>query len=53
MVQFSQTTYSGSEESGNVPVMLSLKGGTSTSDITVVIMFSDISAEGKVVFISY
>ena len=47
MVQFSQTAYSGSETSGNVRVMLLLRGGTSTSDITVTVMLSDISAKGR------
>ena len=47
MVQFSQNTYSGSETSGTVHVMLLLRGGTSTSDITVTVMLSDISAKGK------
>ena len=52
MVQFSQTAYSGSEASGNVRVMLLLRGGTSTSDITVTVMLSDISAKGKQIFVS-
>ena len=47
MVQFSQTIYSGSETSGNVIIMLLLRGGTSASDITVTVMLSDISAKGR------
>ena len=47
MVDFSQTTYSTNESSGNVSIMLSLKGGTSDIDITVTVMPSDQSAEGK------
>ena len=50
MVQFSETTYSGSEESGVVPVTLLLEGGTSPFAITVTVTPSDqspVSAEGK------
>lgn len=46
-VQFSQTNYSGSETSGAVYVMLILRGGYSTSNITATVMLSDISAQGK------
>ena len=49
-VEFSDTTYTGSEQSGVVPVTLVLRGGTSTSDITVTVIPSDqspVSAEGK------
>ena len=46
-IEFSQTTYSGSETSGSVNVMLILRGGYSTSNVTVIVMLSDISAEGK------
>ena len=48
MVEFSQYAFSGSETSGVVPVILLLKGGTSTSDITVTVTLSDITAEGKI-----
>ena len=48
MVEFSQSAFSGSETSGVVPVILLLKGGTSTSDITVTVTLSDITAEGKI-----
>ena len=50
MVQFSNATYSGSEESGAVPVTLLLEGGTSPFVITVTVIPSDqspVSAEGK------
>ena len=50
LVQFSNTTYSGSEESGVVPVTLLLEGGASPFAITVTVMpfnQSPISAEGK------
>ena len=47
MVQFSQTNYSGSETSGAVHVMLLLRGGTLTSNITVTLVLSDISAKGR------
>ena len=49
VVQLSNTTYSGSEESGAVPVTL-LLGGTSPFPITVTVMpfnQSPVSAEGK------
>ena len=46
-IQFSQTAYSGSETSGSVNVMLILRGGYSTTNVTVIVMLSDISAEGK------
>ena len=50
LVQFSNTTYSGSEESGAVPVTLLLEGGTSPFAITVTVMpFNQlpVSADGK------
>ena len=49
-VEFDQMVYSGSEESGIISVTLSLKGGTSSYDISVTVMPSDqspVSAEGK------
>ena len=49
MVQFSNTTYSGSEEYGAVPVTLLLEGGTSHFTITINVIPSDqssVSAEG-------
>ena len=42
--------YSGSEASGFISVTLLLRGGTSTNDITVIVIRSDqspISAEGR------
>ena len=50
MVQFSQSTFPGSESLGKVPVTLLLEGGTSNSDINVTVIPSDqspLSAEGK------
>ena len=50
MVQFSQNDFIGSESSGIVPVTLLLRGGTSDSDISVIVIPSDqspLSAEGK------
>ena len=47
MVKFSQTTFSGTEVSGIVPVTLMLEGGSSPFIITVTVMPSDQSAEGK------
>jgi len=49
-VQFSQSTFSGSEESGSISVTLLLEEGTSTTDITVTVIPFDqtpVSAEGK------
>ena len=49
-VEFSQPDFTSSEQSGVVPVTLVLRGGTSTSDITVTVIPSDqspVSAEGK------
>ena len=49
-VTFSQTTYSGLEDSGVVSVTLLLQGGTSSSDISVTVTPSDqspVSAQGK------
>jgi len=49
-VEFSQPDYTGSEESGFVQVTLVLRGGTSTSDISVNVIPSDqspVSAQGK------
>jgi len=50
MVKFSQPVYRGSELLGRVPVSLLLEGGTSVSDISVIVTPSDqspLSAEGK------
>ena len=50
MVQFSSRSYTDSESSGNISVTLLLEGGTSSSDITVIVMPSDqstLSAEGN------
>ena len=49
-MEFSQPDFTGSEQSGVVPVTLVLRRGTSTSDITVTVIPSDqspVSAEGK------
>ena len=49
-VTFSQTTYTGLEQSGVVLVTLLLEGGTSSSDINVTVTPSDqspVSAQGK------
>ena len=46
-VEFSESSYTSSESSGNIPVTLSLKGGTSDIVITVTVTPSDKSAEGK------
>ena len=48
MLQFFQDTFTGSERSGFVTVILQLIGGTSTRDITVTVTPSDISATGKI-----
>ena len=51
MVQFSKSTFSGSETSGAVAVTLMLAGGTSASAITVIVTpfsQSSSSAEGKI-----
>ena len=50
MVEFSDPSYTSSESSGNIPVTLLLRGGTSAIDITVTVTPSDrspVSAEGK------
>ena len=47
MIEFSQSSYTSSESSGNISVTLSLKGGTSDIDITVTVTPSAVSAEGK------
>ena len=47
MVKFSQTTFSGTEAFGVVPVTLMLEGGSSPFVITVNVIPSDQSAEGK------
>ena len=47
MVKFSEITYSGTESSGVVPVTLMLEGGSSPFVITVTVILSDQSAEGK------
>jgi len=50
MVSFSQPLYVGIEFLGKVPVTLILEGGTSDSDISVIVIPSDqspLSAEGK------
>ena len=49
-VQFSSRSYTASESSGNISVTLSLEGGTSSSNITVIVLPSDqspVSAEGN------
>ena len=49
-VTFSQTSYTGLEQSGVVSVTLLLEGGTSSMDIGVTVTPSDqspVSAEGK------
>ena len=49
-IDFAQMVYSGSEASGFIPVTLLLRGGTSSNDITVIVIPSDqspVSAEGK------
>ena len=48
MVRFFQDTFTGSETSGFVTVILQLIGGTSTGDIIVTVILSDITAEGKI-----
>ena len=48
MVRFFQDTFTGSETSGFVTVILQLIGGTSTSDIIVTVTPSDVTAEGKI-----
>ena len=52
MVRFSQATYSGTEASGVVPITLMLEGGTSPFIITVTVLSSDQSAEGKICVLS-
>ena len=50
MVEFSQSSYTSSESSGNIPIILLLKGGTSAINIPVTVTPSDqspVSAEGK------
>ena len=50
MVEFTQATFTSSESSGTLPVSLSLRGGTSASDISVIVTPSDqspVSAQGK------
>ena len=47
MLKFSQSTYSGTESSGVVPVTLMLEGGSSPFVITVTVIPSDQSAGGK------
>ena len=49
-VEFAQTVYTDSEESGFISVTLLLRGGTSSNDITVMVIPSDqspASAEGE------
>lgn len=49
-VEFTQTVYTNSEESGFISVTLLLRGGTSSNDITVTVIPSDqspVSAEGE------
>ena len=46
-VEFSNATFSGSESSGVVYVTLSLEGGTLPFAITVIVVTSEQSAEGK------
>ena len=50
MVEFTQATFTSSESSGTLPVSLLLRGGTSASDISVIVTPSDqspVSAQGK------
>ena len=47
MVQFSSSRYTGSESSGNISISLSLEGGTSSSNITVIVETFNQTAEGK------
>ena len=47
MVQFSSSRYTGSESTGNISITLLLEGGTSSSDITMIVETSDQSAEGN------
>jgi len=50
MVTFSQSVYPGTESLGRVPVTLLLDGGTSDSNISVIVIPADqlpLSAEGK------
>ena len=46
MVQFTTSSFSGLESSGEVLVTLMLSGGVSTSDITVMISLNGIDASG-------
>ena len=49
-VDFAQMSYTGSESSGLVPVILILRGGISSENITLTVTPSDqspVSAEGK------
>ena len=46
MVEFTSSSFSGSESSGEVLVTLTLSGGVSTSNITVMISLNGITAEG-------
>ena len=46
-VEFSNATFSGSESSGVIYVTLSLEGGTLPFAITVTVVTSEQSAEGK------
>ena len=49
-VEFSENQFAGLESSGRVPVTLMLRGGTSASDISVIVTPSDqspVSAQGK------
>lgn len=49
-IEFTQSAFTGNESSGVIPVILVLRGGTSSSDISVTVTPSDqspLSAEGK------
>ena len=47
MVQFTASSFSGSESSGEVLVTLALSGGVSSSNITVLISLNEITATGN------
>ena len=49
MVQFTSSSFSGSESSGEVVVTLMLSGGVSTSNITVMISLNGINATGYII----
>ena len=54
MVQFTSSSFSGSESSGEVLVTLMLSaGGVSTSNITVMISLNGINATGYIMIIHF